>query len=149
MKKMLLVLFFTMLLVPNISLAQEKKQAVYFYATWCSHCQKVDSFLKENGFYGKYDIKKFNFDERENKILLKKVLDGKMIADGGIPAMIIDEEVFLGDVPIIDAFEKKMEASNGTALQYVEKFGAGKQDAIKESPKPKKEAMMVWLCHYC
>ncbi|KKQ51127.1 MAG: Cytochrome c biogenesis protein [Parcubacteria group bacterium GW2011_GWD2_38_11] len=139
MKKMLLVLFFTMLLVPNISLAQEKKQAVYFYATWCSHCQKVDSFLKENGFYGKYDIKKFNFDERENKILLKKVLDGKMIADGGIPAMIIDEEVFLGDVPIIDAFEKKMEASNGTALQYVEKFGAGKQDAIKESPKPKKE----------
>ncbi|KKP93174.1 MAG: Cytochrome c biogenesis protein [Candidatus Moranbacteria bacterium GW2011_GWE1_36_7] len=139
MKKFLFVFFALFLFFPLTTFAQEKKQAVYFYATWCSHCQKVDSFLKKNGFYEKYDIKKFNFDERENKILLKNVLDGKMITDGGIPAVVIDEEIFIGDVPIVDNFEKKMEASSGTALQYVEKFGGGKQDKVKEISKPKKD----------
>lgn len=139
MKKILFALFAFSFLLPTAALAQEKKQAVYFYATWCSHCQKVDSYFKDNGFYDKYDIKKFNFDERENKVLLKKVLDGEMIADGGIPAIIIDEEVLLGDVPIIKDFEKKMDSSQGTALQYVEKFGIGKVDKIKDTPKPKKE----------
>lgn len=136
MKKFLFVSMF-LLLLPMTSFAQEKKQAVYFYATWCSHCQKVDSYFKEQGFYEKYDIKKYNFDERENKVLLKKLLDGKMIADGGIPAMIIDEEIFLGDVPIVDNFERKMEASKGISVQYVEKFGKGKQDKVKEIPKKK------------
>lgn len=139
MKKILFttVLLFAsfVLFFPTTTFAQEKKQAVYFYATWCSHCQKVDSFLKKNGFYEKYDIRKFNFDERENKILLKNILDGKMIADGGIPAIIIDEEIFIGSEPIIDVFEKKMEASSGTALQYSEKFGIGKPDEIKQQPK--------------
>jgi cytochrome c biogenesis protein CcdA/thiol-disulfide isomerase/thioredoxin len=139
MKKLFFLLFFALLLVPNLSLAQEKKQAVYFYATWCSHCQKVDAFLKEKGFYDKYDIRKFNFDERENKVLLKNVLGDVGIADAGIPAMVIDEEVLLGDVPIIKNFESKMEASKGLALQYTEKFGSGKPDKIKEAPKPKKE----------
>lgn len=140
MKKILFILF-ALLLVPNISLAQEqeKKQAVYFYATWCSHCQQVDKFFKENGFYDKYDIRKFNFDERENKVLLKKILDSKLNANAGIPALIIDEEVLMGDEPIIKDFEKKMEASKGTSLQYMEKFGTGKPDKIKEAPKPKKE----------
>lgn len=139
MKKILFILFAFAILSPLDAFAQEKKQAAYFYATWCSHCQKVDSFLKEKGLYEKYDIRKFNFDERENKVLLKNVLGDVGIADAGIPAMVIDEEVFLGDAPIIENFEKKMEASQGTALQYVEKFGKGKVDKIKDAPKPKKE----------
>ncbi|EKE18864.1 MAG: cytochrome c biogenesis protein transmembrane region [uncultured bacterium] len=139
MKKIFFVFFFVLLLLPNISFAQEKKQAVYFYATWCSHCQKVDSFLKQNGFYEKYDIVKFNFDERENKVLLKNLFQSKMIAEVGIPAMVIDEEVLSGDVPIIANFEKKMEASKGTSLQYVEKFGKGKADKENRQPKEKKE----------
>lgn len=141
MKKLFFAFFFVMLLLPNLSLAQEiqeKKQAVYFYATWCSHCQKVDSYFKKNGFYDKYDIRKYNFDESANKILLKKMLESRLIADGGIPALVIDEEVLLGDAPIIAGFEQKIEASQGTALQYVQKFGAGKPDKIKEI-KPKKE----------
>lgn len=128
-------------LIPVFAFAQqpEKKQAVYFYASWCSHCQTVDDFLKKNKLYEKYDIKKYNFDERENKILLKKVLDSKLNPDVGIPAMIIDEEIFLGDTPIIDNFEEKMEASKGMSLQYVEKFGNGKLDKVKDKPKPKPE----------
>lgn len=141
MKKLFFAFFMAFILVPNISLAQEqeKKQAVYFYATWCSHCQQVEKFFKENGYYEKYDIRKFNFDERENKVLLKKILDSKLNANAGIPAIIIDEEVLMGDEPIIKDFEKKMEASKGISLQYVEKFGAGKADKVKAAPKPKTE----------
>lgn len=139
MKKILFLIFTLTLFFPGISFAQEKKTAAYFYATWCSHCQKVDSYLKDNGFYEKYDIKKYNFDERENKILLKKILDSKMNPDVGIPAMVIDGEIFLGDVSIVENFEKKIESSNGTTLQYVEKFGAGKQDKVENVAKQKKE----------
>lgn len=139
MKKIFFILSL-LIFVPFNTQAAEKKTAVYFYANWCSHCQKVDSYFKEQGFYEKYDIRKLNFDEKENKILLKKVLESKMITDGGIPAIVIDDEVLLGDTPIIANFEKKMEASQGTALSWVEKFGTGKFDKVKEKPERKKEA---------
>lgn len=135
MKKIIFVLFALLLLLPNLSLAQEaptKKQAVYFYATWCSHCQKVDDYFKKNGFYDKYEIKKYNFDESANKVLLKKVLEDQGITEGGIPTIVIDEGILSGDVPIIAGFERQMEASQGTAAQYVQKFGPGKPDKAKE-----------------
>lgn len=126
-----------MLLPLNVFAQEQKKTAVYFYATWCSHCQKVDAYFKENGLYEKYDIKKYNFDESENKVLLKKIFDSKMIVGGGIPTIVIDDSILSGDTPIIEGFESKMEQSQGTTLQFVEKFGTGKLDKIKEAPKPK------------
>lgn len=140
MKKIFFALSFAvLLLLPNLSLAQEKKQAVYFYSPSCSHCQKVDNFFKEKGFYEKYDIRKFNLNERENNILLGKIFNSREISDGGIPTIFIDEEMLSGDTPIIDGFEVKIENSKGTALQYVQKFGAGKPDKIKETPKSENE----------
>lgn len=139
MKKLIFAIFLAILLVPSISLAEEKKQAVYFYASWCSHCQKVDAFFKEKGFYDKYDIRKYNFDEPENKVLLKKVLESRMNMDGGIPAIVIDEQVIVGDEPVIDNFESKIEKSKGTALAFVQKFGNGKPDKVKEEKKTKPE----------
>lgn len=142
MKKLFFAFLVMLFLMPNFSLAQEdsaKKEAVYFYATWCSHCQKVDAYFKKNGFYDKYSIRKYNFDESANKVLLKKVLEDQGIANGGIPTIVIDEEILSGDVPIIDNFEEKMEASQGTALQYVQKIGTGKPDKTKDLPKSKNE----------
>lgn len=121
-----------LLFVPFLSFAQEKKEAVYFYAEWCSHCQKVDEFFTKNNFYEKYDIKKYNFDELQNKILLSKIFQEKGLNDVGIPALIIDEEIISGDVPIIKNFESKMNASRGTASEFVAKFGKGKQEEIKK-----------------
>jgi cytochrome c biogenesis protein CcdA len=142
MKKIFFVFLFVLLLVlvPSVSFAQEKKQAVYFYATWCSHCQKVDAFLKQNGYYEKYDIVKFNFDERENKVLLKNLYESQNNSEVGIPTMVIDNEILSGDKPIIDNFENKMENSQGTSLQYVQKFGKGKADAAPKPVTEKKES---------
>lgn len=132
MKKLYFIVLVS-LFVPFLSFAQEqKKEAVYFYADWCSHCQKVDEFFTEKGFYEKYDIKKYNFDEAQNKALLSKVLREKGVQNAGIPAIVIDEEVFLGDASIIKDFENKIEASNGIASQFVAKFGTGKISAPAE-----------------
>lgn len=137
MKKILLA-FFIAILFPVAAYAQEtKKEAVYFYADWCSHCQKVNAFFTDKGFYEKYDIIKFNFDEAQNKALLAKVLRDKGVSDVGIPALVIDEEVLLGDAPIIKDFERKIENSSGTASAYVAKFGKGKSDKPSIPTEPR------------
>lgn len=134
MKKFILI-FAVLLFLPFLAFAQEnKKEAVYFYAPWCTHCQNVNKFFTENGFYEKYDIKKFNFDEAENKALLSKILREKGVQNVGIPALVIDEEVFLGDAPIVKDFESRIENSQGIASQFVMKFGEGK---VEQPTEPK------------
>lgn len=121
MKKIFFILF-ALLLVPNISFAAEKKTAVLFYADWCPHCKNVDEFLKEKGFFEKYDIQKLNFDDKANKALLGKIFEAKNEKGGaGIPALVIDDKLIVGDQPIISNFEKTIEASNGTAQDFIAK----------------------------
>lgn len=125
------VLFILSLLIilPLNTLAQEKKTAVYFYADWCSHCQKVGAYFEKNGFYDKYDIQKLNFDEAENKKLLSKIFEDQGMKSSGIPAIIIDDEMLVGDTPIINQFEEAIEKSKGTAFGYVDEFREKKQTA--------------------
>ena len=59
--------------------------------------------------------------------------------------MIIDEEIVSGDVPIIKDFEKKMEASQGTASEFVAKFGKGKIDKPVEPKVSFKEKYGISL----
>ncbi|KKQ44297.1 MAG: Cytochrome c biogenesis protein [Candidatus Moranbacteria bacterium GW2011_GWC2_37_8] len=128
MKKILFLLAFLFVLPLNAN-AQEKKPAVYFYADWCSHCQKVNAYFEENGIYEKYDIQKLNFDEPENKKILSKIFEDQGMQSSGIPAIIIDEQMLVGDAPIIKQFETTIEKSKGTAPAYVEKFREGGQSA--------------------
>lgn len=123
MKKILFgILMAMMVVLPVVSFAQEKKQAVYFYAEWCSHCQKVDAYFKEKGFYEKYDIRKMNFDEKENQQLLRKIFAYANYEGGaGIPAVVIDEKLLVGDQQVIEEFEKTIETSEGTAYSFIEK----------------------------
>jgi len=126
MKKILFtILIAIVVLSPSFSYAQEKKSAVYFYAEWCSHCQKVDSYFKEQGFYEKYDIRKLNFDEKENQQMLKKVFAyNKYEGNSGIPAIVVDDKLLVGDQQIIEEFEKTAEASNGKTGEFL-KSAAG------------------------
>ena len=144
MKKILFALSILFALTPFVSFAQEnatqegaviqeaKKEAVYFYSKSCQHCRNVDEFFTDKGFYDKYDIKKYSFDELQNQALLSKILRDQGVQNVGIPALIIDDEILLGDTPIIKDFERKMEASQGTASEYVAKFGKGKLDKPAE-----------------
>ena len=121
-------IFFSLLLLivfsfPSSSFAQEKKTAILFYADWCPHCQKVEAYLKSQGFFEKYDIVQLNFDESKNKELLGKIFASKGKTDGaGIPALVVDDQLVTGDQPIIDQFSGMIENSKGTAKQYIESF---------------------------
>ena len=116
-------IFFALLLVlfvPLFSHADSKKPAAYFYAEWCPHCQKVDTYFKAQGFYEKYDIRKLNFDEKENQQMLKKVFTyNKYEGNSGIPAVVVDDKLLVGDQQIIGEFEKTMEASNGKTDEFL------------------------------
>lgn len=100
-----------MLLLPILSFAQtEKPSFTYFYADWCPHCQNVNKFFKDNGVYEKYDVQKLNFDKAENKIKLKKLFEEKGYGgQSGIPAILYEDKLLVGDTPIIDFFKKELE----------------------------------------
>ncbi|MCK9379383.1 MAG: hypothetical protein M0P97_04550, partial [Candidatus Moranbacteria bacterium] len=124
-RKLFLVVMFIFLLLPSFSFAQnnsEKKQAVYFHASWCAHCQKVDAFLKEGGFYEKYNIIDLDYDKEKNKVLLAKIFSAKGYKNVGIPVVIIDDQVLSGDETIINNFQKKIDKSQGTAVNFVNSF---------------------------
>lgn len=130
MKKIIFTIFaLVVLAAPFISKAQTKKQAVYFYADWCPHCQNVNEYFTEQGFYDKYDIQKLNFDDQKNKILLQKIFKAKKISQVGIPAIVIDDQVITGDVDIINDFEKTIEKSNGTVWQFINGVAGDKTPA--------------------
>jgi cytochrome c biogenesis protein CcdA/glutaredoxin len=125
MKKFLFILLL-FLTVPVITFAQEKKSAVLFYADWCSHCQKVEAYFTEKGFFEKYDIQKLNFDDKKNKSLLEKIFKTKGKTGGaGIPAVVIDDQLIVGDQPIIDSFQSMIDNSKGTTKDFINQIKSG------------------------
>jgi cytochrome c biogenesis protein CcdA len=136
MKKIFFI-FALLLLMPLVSGAAPKKTAVYFYADWCPHCQKVNADFLQKGFYEKYDIQKLNFDDPANKELLGKIFSVEGKKDGvGIPALVIDEELLVGDQPIIAEFQSVIEKSKGTTQEFIEGVRSGKIKKAGQSNLP-------------
>lgn len=133
MRKILFILIL-ILCVPFISHAETKKSALYFYSETCPHCQKVNAYFVEQGFYDKYDIQKINIVDQKNQELLTKVFAAKNMAkDTGIPAIVIDQEVFMGDQPIINNFQKTIDASQGTTQDFIASLE--NNNGSKEKPR--------------
>lgn len=136
MKKILFLLLLVLILPINV-FAQEKKSAVLFYADWCPHCQKVETYFRAQGFFEKYDIRQLDFDEKQNKVLLEKIFVAKGKTGGaGIPALIIDDQLITGDQPIIDQFEKVIGNSKGAAARYVEGFANQTEKKVEKRDVP-------------
>ncbi len=58
MKRCLFFVLFWLVVLTNISWAQDKKVEV-FVTTWCPFCQKLENFLKNNRIdYKRYDVEK-------------------------------------------------------------------------------------------
>jgi cytochrome c biogenesis protein CcdA/glutaredoxin len=145
MKKILFaVLMF--LILPIFSFATEKKQAVYFYAEWCPHCQKVNEYFTEQGFYEKYDIRKLNFDEKDNQQLLRKIFAYKKYeGNAGIPAIVIDDKLLVGDQQIKEEFESTMESSDGSVNYFIEKVGGFSLDRKNDTRDAQTDVSMPVL----
>lgn len=97
----------------SIAEASTDKQIYFFYGEGCSHCNTVKKFFNEEDIYNRYPlVSKEIYSDRENSAEFNKRLDilNIPISERGVPAVFIGGEVFIGDFPIIDNFEKKADA---------------------------------------
>ena len=114
------------LLIPILALAQDntKKKAYYFYGEQCPHCKNVDEYFQANGIYDKYEITKLDFSNPFNARLLMKF--GEAFDNpykGSVPAIAFDDRFLVGDTPIIENFEKEIDAADAYSLPDPDKIG--------------------------
>ncbi len=127
MKKILSILVITLMFLPNLVFAEDKKINVYiFHGNGCPHCQKAmeffDSIEEEYGKY--YNLVKYEtwYSHRNNK-LMKQVAD-EMNTDKtnlGVPYIIIGDKTFLGYTENYDEDIKKAIVDAYNDEDYVDK----------------------------
>jgi len=115
MKKILLLLLPCLLLL-GIGFAQDY---IFFYGNWCSHCAKVEEFLKEHDVFDKFKIqeKEIYFNGANRKEFLEY---GEKLwiapEDMWIPLLIVNNENtctnLVWDKKIIDYFTEKIAEEN-------------------------------------
>lgn len=142
--KIKVVLFLAVMLFvfPGFTKAETNKSAAFFCAQWNTHCKNVEKFLKGGGYYEKYNIIYFNFDKLENITLLEKIMSAKNEEKAAIPAMVIDSEVLIGDEAIMTGFDKKMEKSENTTVDFISNFGYIVMENDKEARNASAEEML-------
>lgn len=93
-------------------IAQTTSKIYFFYGTGCPHCAEVEKFLEEKDLISKYKIeKKEIYFNRENAIFFNSLMDELQIPqeDRGVPAIVINRKVLIGDKPIIEGFVPEAE----------------------------------------
>lgn len=113
MKKIFFATFIFLVFLSLGSLVQGKESISYFYADWCPHCQKVNDFFEKNGIYEKYEVAKYNIDDAENsKLLAQAYMEKEYNGRGGIPTVLFNDKLLVGDGDIINYFKKGIENEN-------------------------------------
>lgn len=112
MKKIIVGIFSLLILLFTFSpaIASEEKTILFFYGIGCPHCVQVEEYFEENDFYEKYPIEgKEIYQDRANALLFNEIMDDHKIPvnQRGVPAVVIGDEVIVGDTPIIRDFEEK------------------------------------------
>jgi len=125
MKKIVLSLFFIFsFFVFFVSLVKAEVPIYFFYGQGCPHCQIVEKWFEENKLYSKYPIqKKEVYFNRENATLFTNYLyslnyKGDSI---GVPTVIIDKKILVGDKIIIKEFIKEADL-------YIKRTGNEKKE---------------------
>jgi len=103
------------ILLPFLVFAQDntKKKAYFFYLETCPHCRNVENYFDTNGIWDKYDITKMDAANPFNANLLNKF--DEVFKDpnpGGVPAIAFADKFITGDQPIINNFQKEIDASD-------------------------------------
>jgi cytochrome c biogenesis protein CcdA len=107
--KFLTLAFFLTLTSKVQAAGLDESKIYYFYGQGCSHCAKVDKFLKENDLYKKYPIKKLEvYNNPGNAAIFNNVFDSQEtpLSERGVPAIWFPQDkILVGDIPIIKDFE--------------------------------------------
>jgi len=116
-------LFFSIIifaLAPSFVFSQEiqKKKALFFTGPDCLHCQNVEKYFQQNGIYEKYEIKKMDVSEKENLESLDEFLNVFEIKaeKRGLPAIFFDNNLIVGDQPILRDFTKSIDESQADSF---------------------------------
>lgn len=100
--------------------------AYLFYGDGCPHCAAIEPFIESmQTKYPDLEIQKFEiYNNRPNLVLFNKYLYAYGVPESksGVPAIFIGNDYLVGDTPIVNHFEEKIIANNGTACPDLEKI---------------------------
>lgn len=142
MKKIFLLLLSCSLLL-WVGLAQDY---ILFYGNWCTHCAKVEKFLKEHDVYDKFYIQEkeiyFNGTNRNEFLAYGEKL-GISPEDMGIPLLIVNNENtctnLIWDKKIIDYFTEKLTEEISPATCTSSEFITGVIKLYNHESMPKQK----------
>jgi len=109
LKKLFTIIFITVyfLVIASVVIAEDLPEIYLFYGTGCPHCAEVQSFFEKEDLLNQYPIKvKEIYFNRENAVFFNNLLDSLGIPSNvrGVPAVVIGDQIIVGDKPIIDNF---------------------------------------------
>jgi len=130
-KKLLLFLLGLVFVFSTASKIHAAQKIYYFYGNGCPHCGVVDEYFSSNGHYDNYPIKKLEiYFNKTNALAFTKTMSdlGIPVKERGVPAIVIGDQVLIGDKPIIEQFTQV--ADKYLANTEVEKESESKDVAL-------------------
>jgi len=110
-------LFLIFIFSLNLVFAQENTCIYFFYGDGCQHCAKTEPFIKQiESKYDNLEVKSFEiYNNRSNSLLLNEFFEVYDIPDKnrGIPVIFISSKYLIGDLTIINNFEKYIIENSG------------------------------------
>lgn len=125
--------FFVVIVATRIS-AETPQENYFFYGNGCPHCATVEKYFEENDIFKKYNIQeKEVYFNKENALLFTQMMNEQGIPANrqGVPTLILDGEVIMGDIPIIAVFE-----NTDTQIEFVNETTEAKAQGMEPKQKP-------------
>ena len=111
-KRMILFAIMSLLLVSNVALAADSKCVYVFYGKGCPHCAAVNGHLNElQENNPNLEVQEFEvYLNSTNLEILKKYFDAYNVPEisRGVPIVFVDDAYYVGDKPVIDNLENKL-----------------------------------------
>jgi cytochrome c biogenesis protein CcdA len=95
------------------SVVEAENQIVFFYGQGCPHCAVVEEYFTDNNILSSYPIViKEIYGNPQNAVEFTATMEALSIPQNeqGVPAVVIGDQVLMGDKPIIDNFTKLADA---------------------------------------
>ncbi|OGY22679.1 MAG: hypothetical protein A2113_02195 [Candidatus Woykebacteria bacterium GWA1_44_8] len=123
---------------PNISLATEKPQIIYFYQETCLECKKIEPFLNniQRKYQGKIIFEKLELtkaQENRNAYFAFASEYGLDTTNIGVPLIFIGEKSLMGEGPVTDELENEIKTELKNPIGLKISLGEAKKIPAAES----------------